>query len=350
MAAGMTVALEPQIKSNLFAFIFSAKFKVALPFLLLTILAVLPAAGLTPNILRLFFVTLIWVITSVAWNLLGGFAGQISFGFAVFYGLGAYTAALMINAGVNPYLAFIGAALVAVVSSFVIGIPTFRLRGPYFAIATIGVSEAVRVVMNNVSFTGGASGLRLNEKGPFHQVEHYYTALVVAAVAVAISILVSSSKFGMGLKAVRQDEDAAAALGVNPYAAKLWAHALAAALAGIAGGVFARYAGYIHPSGVFAFQTSVYILLMPVIGGIGTIWGPVLGGIVFGIVEEQLVASFPQIHLLLYGSLLILIILLEPDGLVGLLRRVFRRYLEHSGSKGTDEVLWGRSRLEGREL
>jgi branched-chain amino acid transport system permease protein len=320
------------------------------PFFVLGVLALLPVAGLTPNIVRLFFATMIWVITSVAWNLLGGFAGQISFGFAVFYGLGAYTAALMINAGINPYLSFAGAAAVAVLASFVIGIPTFRLRGPYFAIATIGVSEAVRVVMNNVSFTGGASGLRLTETGRFRQVEHYYTALAVAALAVGISIWVSKSKFGLGLQAIRQDEDAAAALGVNPYTSKLWAHAVAAALAGVAGGVFARYAGYIHPSGVFAFQASVFILLMPVIGGIGTISGPVLGGIVFGIVEEQLVANFPQIHLLLYGSLLILIILLEPDGLVGLLRRIFRRYLEHSGSEGADEVLWGRSRLEGREL
>ncbi len=329
---------------------FISKIKSALPFVLLIIFASLPAAGLTPNIVRLLFITFIWITTSVAWNLLGGFAGQISFGFAVFYGLGAYTAALMINAGINPYLSFMGAGVTAVVSSFFVGLPTFRLRGPYFAIATIGVSEAVRVVMNNVAFTGAASGLRLSEHGPFRQVDHYYTALVLAALSVGVSMLVSNSKFGLALKAIRQDEDAAAALGVNPYTTKLWAHAVAAALTGIAGGVFARYAAYIHPSGVFAFQESVYILLMPVIGGIGTIWGPVLGGVIFGIVEEQLVANFPQIHLLLYGSLLILIVLLEPDGLIGLLRRIFRRYLEHSGSAEADEILWGRSRLEGREL
>lgn len=325
--------------------------KRVFPWLLLLVLALLPAAGLTPNLIRLFFITFVWVTASLGWNLLGGFAGQVSFGFAVFYGLGAYTAALMIDKGVNPYLSFIGAAIVPALASFLIGLPTFRLRGPYFAIATIGVSEAVRVVMNNLDFTGGASGFRIGETRPFRQVEHYYTALGMAALAVAISFLVAHSKFGLGLRAIRQDEDAAADLGVNPFGYKLAVHALAAALTGIAGGVFARYAAFIYPQGVFAFQTSVYILLMPVIGGIGTVWGAVLGGVVFGIVEEQLVANFPQLHLLLYGSLLIVIILAEPDGLAGLAGKLYRRLrrkkVKHepdSGSREADEVLRGTSR------
>ena len=320
------------------------------PWVLLAVMIILPAVGLTPNITRLLFITLVWTVTSISWNLLGGFAGQVSFGFAVFYGLGAYTAALLIDKGVNPWLAFIVAAVVAVIASFLIGLPTFRLRGPYFAIATIGVTEAVRVIMSNLSITGGASGFRISEHGPFRQVHHYYTALGAAAIAVAISMLVSSSRFGLALRAIRQDEDAAADLGVNPYRCKLWVHALAAALSGMAGGIYARYAGYIHPQGVFAFATSISILLMPVIGGIGTVWGAVLGGVIFGIVEEELVANFPQIHLLLYGTLLILIILFEPDGLLGLLRRLFKRYGRDSQGKEADKTLWGRSRLEGREL
>ena len=293
-----------------------------LPFLALAVLAVLPLIGLAPNNTRLLFVTLVWVTTSVAWNLLGGFAGQVSFGFAVFYGLGAYTAALLITAGVQPYLSFLAAAVVASLASLVIGLPTFSLRGPYFAIATIGVSEAVRVVMSNLSITGGASGYRIVERAPFNQVEHFYTALILAAIAVIISIVVRNSKFGLGLIAIREDEVAAADLGLNPFTYKLAAHALAAALTGAAGGVFARYAAFIHPEGVFAFQTSVSILLMPVIGGLGTIWGPVIGGVIYGIIQEQLVAAFPGLHLLLYGALLILIILFEPGGIVGLLGRL----------------------------
>src|SRR6185312_2099419 len=330
-----------------------AKFTLVLPWIALLALLLLPATNPSANVIRLLFTTAVWIVSSVAWNLVGGLSGQVSFGFAVFYGLGAYVTALMINAGRSPYFAFLGGMAIAVLASFLVGMPTFRLRGPYFAIATIGVGEATRVIMNNLDITGGASGYRVLEKRAFNQIEHYYSAIIFMAIAVAISSLIMHSKFGLALRAIKQDEDAAAALGVNPYLSKLWIHAVGAGLTGIAGGLYARYHAFIYPGDVFAFQTSIYILLMPVIGGIGTVWGPVLGGVIFGIVEEELVVHFPNIHLLLYGSVLILIVLLEPDGLVGLFRRLarlFRRRREDSGSAGSDEVLWGRSRLEGREL
>ena len=320
--------------------------KLALPWVIFGVLLLAPAFGLGANVIRLLFITCIWVTTSLAWNLLGGFAGQVSFGFAVFYGIGAYVAALLIDKGINPYLSFVVAGLAAAFSSFLVGLPTFRLRGPYFAIATIGVSETIRVIADNLSITGGASGFRIVENRPFHQVEHYYTALGMAAFAVVVSTLIEHSKFGLGLVAIRHDEDAAADIGVNPFRYKLWAHAVAAALTGMAGGVFARYAAYIHPHGVFAFHTSVYILLMPVIGGIGTVLGAVLGGVIFGVVEEQLVANFPEIHLLLYGGLLIFIILVEPDGVVGLFARIWRRITRQHGRTDVagpqpDEILRG---------
>jgi len=330
-----------------------SKFTLVLPWIALLALLLLPASDPSANVIRLLFTTAVWIVSSIAWNLVGGLSGQVSFGFAVFYGLGAYVTALMINAGRSPYFAFLGGMAIAVLASFLVGMPTFRLRGPYFAIATIGVGEATRVIMNNLDITGGASGYRVLEKRAFNQIEHYYSAIIFMAIAVAISSLIMHSKFGLALRAIKQDEDAAAALGVNPYLSKLWIHAVGAGLTGIAGGLYARYHAFIYPGDVFAFQTSIYILLMPVIGGIGTVWGPVLGGVIFGIVEEELVVHFPNIHLLLYGSVLILIVLLEPDGLVGLLRRLarlFRRRREDSGSAGSDEVLWGRSRLEGREL
>ena len=326
---------------------------VALPWLLLLCLLLLPLSHPSANTIRLLFTTSVWIVAGIGWNLLGGLTGQVSFGFAVFYGLGAYVTAMMINAGRSPYFAFLGGMAIAVLASFFVGMPTFRLRGPYFAIATIGVGEATRVVMNNLDITGGASGYRIVETRAFNQIEHYYSAIVLMALALVISFLVVHSKFGLALRAIKQDQDAAAALGVNPYLSKLWIHAIGAGLTGVAGGLYARYHAFIYPGDVFAFQTSIYILLIPVIGGIGTVWGPVLGGIVFGIVEEELVVNFPNIHLFLYGSLLILIVLLEPDGLLGLLHRLarlFRRKREDSGSKQADEVLWGRGGLEGREL
>jgi branched-chain amino acid transport system permease protein len=327
--------------------------KVILPWVLLAGLLLLPAANPSDNVIRLLFVTAVWTTTSLGWNLLGGMAGQVSFGFAVFFGLGAYTTALLMHAGHSPYFGFIGGGAVAVLASFLIGLPTFRLRGPYFVIATIGVTEAVRVVMNNVDITGGASGYRIIEDKPFNPLEHYYTAIAAVALAVLVSTLIANSKFGIALRAIKQDEDAAADIGVNPYTSKLWIHAIAAALTGIAGGIYARRAAFFYPGDVFAFQTGITILLMPVIGGIGTVWGAVLGGIVIGMVEEQLVVHFPNLHLLIYGSLLIGIILLEPDGLLGLLRRLFRlfrRKREDSGSPEAEQVLWGRGGVEGRKL
>jgi branched-chain amino acid transport system permease protein len=299
--------------------------------LLLAGLAAFPLLGPGPNGIRLLFVTLVWVTTSVAWNLLGGFAGQVSFGFAVFYGLGAYATAISLNAGLDRPVALSIGAVIAAIASLFIGLPTFRLRGPYFAIATIGVSEAVRVVMTNIAITGGASGYRLSEHGRFNQLLHFYTALSVAVVAVAVSILVRRSKFGLALVAIREDEDAASDLGVNPFRTKLLAHALAAALTGAAGGVYTGYAAFIYPQGVFGFDISVAILLMPIIGGVGTVWGPVIGALVYGFVHEELIASFPELHLLLYGSLLILIILFEPGGVMGLLGRILRFVQERSG-------------------
>jgi branched-chain amino acid transport system permease protein len=312
------------------------------PWLLGAALAALPLFGPGPNLIRLLFVTLVWVTASVAWNLLGGFGGQVSFGFAVFYGLGAYAAAVALNAGLDPFSSCLLAAVVATVASLAIGLPTFRLKGPYFAIATIGVSEAVRVVMTNVSATGGASGYRVMERGAFHQLQHFYSALGLAAGAVAVSVLVRRSRLGLALVAVREDEDAAADLGVDPLRAKLLAHAIAAALTGAAGGLHARYAAYVNPQGEFAFAISVAILLMPIIGGVGTIWGPVIGACIYGLVHEEIIAAFPQLHLLIYGSLLILIVLFEPAGIVGLLRRLVRAG-DRRGRRG------GRGGQEGRD-
>jgi branched-chain amino acid transport system permease protein len=327
---------------------------------LVVVLTLLPVFGIQPNVLRLLFITFTWMTASIAWNLLGGFAGQVSFGFAVFYGVGAYTAAMLIDGGrLHPYLAFVAAGITAAIASVLIGLPTFRLRGPYFAIATIGVSETVRVVATNLDFTGGASGYRITEQRAFSQAEQYYTAFLVAAFAVAVSFFIRRHKFGLGLFAINQDEDAAADAGVNPFAYKLKAHAVAAFLTGVAGGVFARYAAFIHPNGVFGFPVSVQILLMPVIGGLGTVWGPVIGGVVIGVIEEEIVAYFPQVHLLIYGGLLIMIILLEPGGALGAVRRLQRwirrlydrrtlKRAAHTPSQQADEVLWRAGSGTGR--
>lgn len=266
------------------------------------------------------------VVLASAWNLLGGFAGQVSLGYSAFVGIGAYTTVLLSIRGVSPALTLpVGAALAALFS-VAIGVPTFRLRGPYFTIATIGVGEAVRVVASGVSFTGGASGLRM-PAGSF-DFESNFRAMGCLAVAVVwLAAVISRSAFGSALAAVKQDIDAAEALGVNSTRLKVTVHALSAAIVGLAGGLFAINFQYVSPSSVFDFRQSLTIVLMPIVGGVGTVAGPVLGAILFGWLQLKLL-SIPALldsSLFIYGSLLIAVMLFEPKGLLGLVKRLFAR-------------------------
>ncbi len=265
------------------------------------------------------------VILASAWNVLGGFAGQVSIGYAAFVGIGAYTTALLSLRGADPYATLPLAGLLAALFSVLIGYPAFRLRGPYFPIATIGVSEAVRVFASGVSFTGGSSGIRM-PAGSFDFLLNYRARTLLAAATVAISALVARSPFGAALAAVRQDIDAAEALGVDATRQKILAHALSAFLVGVAGGLYAINFQYIAPGSVFDFRLSLSIVLMPIIGGVGTLAGPVLGAVIFSYLQVKLLAipSLRDSYLFLYGGLLVVVMLFEPKGLVGVWQRLLR--------------------------
>ncbi|MGZ7080333.1 MAG: branched-chain amino acid ABC transporter permease, partial [Thermoanaerobaculia bacterium] len=202
------------------------------------------------------------VTLASAWNMLGGFAGQVSLGYSAFLGIGAYTTALLSLRGVDPFLTLPLAAALAAVFSVIIGLPAFRLRGPYFTIATIGVGEAVRVCAATVSFTGGSSGLRM-PAASFEFNRNYFSMAVLAIFTVALAAYVKRSAFGRALAAIRQDIDAAEALGVNSTMFKLAAHALSAAIVAVAGSLYAINFQYIAPSSVFDFQLSLSAVLMP---------------------------------------------------------------------------------------
>ena len=266
-----------------------------------------------------------YVILASAWNLLGGFAGQVSLGYSAFLGIGAYTTVLLTLAGVNPFLTLPLGAAIAALFSVVIGLPAFRLRGPYFTIATIGVAEAVRVCASSVAWTGGSSGLRM-PAGSFDFTTNYYSMVVLAIVTIAIAIWVKRSAFGTALAAIKQDIDAAEALGVNSTWFKILAHAISAALVALAGSFYAINFQYIAPGSVFDFRLSLSIVLMPIIGGVGTVAGPALGALIFSTLQIKLL-SIPALRdsfLFIYGGLLIVIMLFEPDGLVGVARRIVR--------------------------
>jgi branched-chain amino acid transport system permease protein len=279
------------------------------------------------------------VVLASAWNLLGGFAGQISLGYSAFVGIGAYSTVLLADRGWNPWLTLPVGALLALAFSVAVGLPTFRLRGPYFTIATIGVGEAVRVIASGVEFTGGSSGVRM-PSATFHFLSNYYGMAALALATVGVVAWTRRAAFGMALDAIRQDLDAAEALGINSTRYKLLAHALSAALVGAAGGLFAMNFQYISPGNVFDFRLSLSIVLMPIVGGIGTLVGPVLGAVLFSYLQIKLLASptLRDSYLFIYGGLLMLVMLFEPRGMVGLwerlqraLRRTPRKAAEASG-------------------
>ena len=263
------------------------------------------------------------IVLAASWNILGGFAGQVSIGYSAFLGIGAYTTALLSLKGLSPWLTLPLAALLGAAFSVLIGLPTFRLRGPYFTIATIGVSEAVRVLASGVSFTGGSSGLRMPADS-YDFVSNYVAIVLLAAAAVGVSWAIRGSSLGRALAAVRQDIDAAEALGIDSTRVKLRAHAISAAMVSVAGGLFAMNFQYIAPGSVFDFRLSLSIVLMPIVGGVGTIAGPILGAILFSYLQIKLLSSpaLRDSYLFLYGGLLMLIMLFEPRGIVGLWTRL----------------------------
>jgi branched-chain amino acid transport system permease protein len=290
--------------------------------LMLAMVPVLAPRNIT--LINLGFLTFLFVAQGVAWNILGGFAGYVSFGYAAFFGLGAYTTALLWLGGWPPVLTYPVGGLVAAAFSLIVGVPTLRLVGPYFSIATIGVGEAMRILMLNLDrITGGASGLNLPTSVPAKG-WFYLVALLFAAVAIAAAAGIRRSQFGLALLALRMDLEAAEGLGVRTALFKNLAHTISAFIVGACGGLYATYLQFVHPDTVFSFTQSISLVLIALIGGIGTVWGPVVGAVTFYAVQDYLQTRYPTFHLLVYGALLIIILLFEPNGLVGLAGRLRR--------------------------
>jgi branched-chain amino acid transport system permease protein len=228
-----------------------------------------------------------FVVLSSAWNIIGGMTGYAAFGNVAFFGVGAYsTAFLVANLHVPFAIALLAAPGVAALFAIAIGLPLLRLRGHYFAIATLGVSVAVAEVVNNVEPLGGSNGIFL----PIVRSDllFFYLMAATAILAVAVSWLVLRTRFGYGLLAIRENEEAAAVIGINTTFYKVSAFALAAALTGLAGGVFAQWNVFINAENVFPVDYNVQMILMAVLGGSGTALGPVIGAVTL----EALIQAF----------------------------------------------------------
>lgn len=271
---------------------------------------------------------------ATSWNLLGGWAGQLSLGHASFVGLGAYFVALGSSQfQLAPWWSIVLAALCAAILAMLWGKLTFGLRGPYFSLSTIAIAEILRLIAINEGWlTGGAAGVFIDSLPQpfgidlFDRVTQYYLALGYAALTIAITIFISERRFGFQLRAVRENEEAAMAAGINPAAVKLKAFVLSGALTALGGGIYGVFLSFIEPHLIFNLVLSVQIALTVIIGGRGTIWGPAVGAVLLVVAGEIFRTTFAQANLLLYGALILIVILMMPKGIVGeYVHRMIRR-------------------------
>jgi branched-chain amino acid transport system permease protein len=327
--------------------------KFALPALFAAVAALLPMLiGDNPYLTGILISLLMMATLASAWNIIGGYAGQFSFGHAAYFGAGAYTTSILLTLMKLNLLACMGAGvIVACVIALLTGSVVFRLRGHYFALASIAVAEIVRLTALNLEITGGAQGillsevtfgnLDLNSKNPF-----YYAMLLLLMVTLGVSAWLRHSRSGYCFLAIREDQDAAASLGIDLFLYKNRALLISAALSSVAGSIYAVYIRFIDTSAVLDLRLSIEIILMAIIGGVGTLWGPLLGAALLvplaeilrsnllgdllvgaGLVPESspvgafLKENLAHAHVLFYGIITVLCILYLPKGIFGLFGR-----------------------------
>lgn len=290
---------------------------------LCALLALLPVVVPAGNVLNWAFLVLLYGALAQSWNLLSGFGGQVNLGHAALFGLGALvTRSLWLN-GSPLALALLAGTGAAAALGLLIGAPSLRLRGPYFAIGTLAVAEILRITTGNilpeVSFLPSALLTQ------YRLLPRYYLALGLAVAVSLTAWWLTRSRFGYGLAAVREDEDVAEALGVGAYRHKLVAFVLSAVFAGMAGGLFAYYHVSFYPQFLFSPIWTFDALLITFLGGVGTVWGPWIGAAFFLLVREALALRLVELHVLIFGLIFIVVVIALPGGFMEALRGLRRR-------------------------
>lgn len=272
----------------------------------------------------------IWSIMGLGWNIIGGYAGQVSNGHALFYAIGAYTGALSLKwYGISPWISMWFGVAISVVLAFLIGLPLLRLRGHYFAIATMAIVECGRIIFTNWEFVGGATGVSFNnsELPSWYTMQFpgkhpiYYISLFFVALVIILSRVLEGSKFGYYCRAIKANQESAQSSGVNAARYKRMAYMLSAAVVSIGGSLYAQYIQYIDPVTLLPLSNSMLIVLVCVMGGIGTIWGQVIGAFVMIFINEysrSLFARFSGLNMVIYGILVVFIVLFLPKGVISI--------------------------------
>jgi branched-chain amino acid transport system permease protein len=288
----------------------------------LALLALLPLTRVRDDVLNFVFLLLLSITLAQSWNIVAGYAGQVNLGHAAFFGLGALVARTLWIDGRSIAVAMVAGAVIATLFALLIGVAAFRLRGAYFAIGTLALGEILRTTVNNV--LPEISTLPTRTIATYRLTQRYYLALALAALSVLAVAALAGSRLGLGMRAIREDEEAAEASGVGALRLKLTALALSTGLAGLAGGLFAFYHISYYPSHPFGPHWTFDALLMTFIGGVGTLHGPVLGAALYVVLKEYVALRWVDFHLLIFGALFIAIVLLLPGGLVQAAERLRR--------------------------
>ena len=301
------------------------------------LIAAVPLLTPSGTFIHALILTLYVALLGQAWNILGGFGGQFSFGHAVFFGTGAYAMALLqMKLGINAWLALPLAAACAAMVGAIIGALSFRygLKGSYFALVTLAFAEVLRILANTFNFTGAGVGLQLPLAQEASQMQfssksgYLYLILGLFALAFTFAQWLKGARLGAWLTAVRDNEEAAQALGVNAFAVKLIACVISGAFMGLGGAFYVQYLQYIDPGIAYGPQVSVEALLAAIVGGMGTVWGPLLGAILLHVLGEATRGLFENaqgLSLVVYGVLLVVMVTFAPKGIVGLWQQVYAR-------------------------
>lgn len=314
--------------------------KKFLPLIIFAILLIVPLMGLSTYVMHILILVLMWSVIGMAWNLLGGYTGQVSFGHAAFFGVGAYTAGLLYqHLGISAWWGLPVCIVVLTVLSLIIGFICLRLRGAYFALATLALGEICRVTTENlVDFTRGNLGILIKDRSWVEKTWFFYIILLIAAGTYIIIKKVIESKLGYYFVAIREDQDAAESLGIDTTFYKTISLCLSGVLTGIAGVFYMNYMGYIDPSIVFPlYDLSIVTVMVVMVGGTATYWGPIIGAIIMVFLAE-VIRSLPQIgaaHQTIFGIILICIIIFLPNGIAGDYLKLWEPIKNRWRKKGT---------------
>ena len=322
--------------------------------LLVLILIVLPLVVTSRFAIDIFIRVLLFAFIGVAWNLIGGYAKQLSLGHAAYFGLGAYTSTILqIDFDVSPWIGMLAGGVVAMLASLPIGALCFRLRGPYFAISTIATAQVFMLLFLKFrDFAWGAEGTTIPNLGNaplMMQFEakaaYYYIALGLLALGLAITYRVERSWMGYYLVAIGEDEDAAEAIGVNAMRIKRDIYMISAFLTALAGTFYVQYIYFIDPATAFNFNISVEAALVSIVGGVGTLWGPVIGTVLLeatsALLQSWLGSAFGGVQLTVYSLILMAVILWRPTGLLGVLKEAYARIVRADAAQTRKTALDG---------